>query len=68
MYERDVSRLTDRGDTRLCMPQRHEIYGVFLQFLEIFRGKYIWKYSTVMKNGFSLRQQQLQVIMCHIIT
>ena len=41
MYERDVSRLTDRGDTRLCMPQRHEIYGFFLQFLEIFRGKYI---------------------------
>ena len=68
MYERDVSRLTDRGDTRLCMPQRHEIYGFFYSFWKFFAENIYENILQVMKNGFSLRQQQLQVIMCHIIT
>ena len=52
------------------MPQKHEIYGYFfLQFFESFRGKYKLKnILQEMKNGLSLRQQQLQVIMYYIIT
>ena len=39
----------------------------FLQFFESFRGKYkLTNFLREMKNGLSLRQQQLQVIMyCH---
>ena len=43
------------------MPQKHEIYGylILLFFENILQEK---------KNGLSLKQQKLQVIMYHIIT
>ena len=37
------------------------------EFLEIFRGNHIKNIPQEMKNGFSLRQQQLQVIMYYIL-
>ena len=41
----------------LNMPQNHEIYGLFLQVLESFRGKIYKKYiPQEMKNGLTLRQ------------
>ena len=57
---------TDRGETCLYMPPKNEIYGYFffLQFFESFRGK--CKLKNIlgeMKNGLTLRQQQVQVIM-----
>ena len=43
--------------------------GIFLQFFESLREKYKLKnILQEMKNGLSLRQQQLQVIMYYIIT
>ena len=58
------------AETRVYnMPQKHEIYAFFFffQFFECFRGKYkLTNFLREMKNGLSLRQQQLQVIMyCH---
>ena len=48
---------------------RLEIYGYFLQFFESFRWKYKLKnILQEVKNGLSLRQQQLQVIIYYIIT
>ena len=35
----------------------------FLQFFESFRGKFVKNILQEMRNGLSLRQQQLQVIM-----
>ena len=29
------------AETRLYMPQKHQIYGVFLQFFESFRGRHL---------------------------
>ena len=46
MYKRDVSCWTDHGDTRLYMPQKHEIYEIFLQFFERYCGKFYKKCST----------------------
>ena len=40
----------------------------FLQFLESFRGKYIYNILQEMKYGLSLRQKQLLVVMYYIIT
>ena len=51
----------------LYMPQKHEIYGFFLQFFESLCGKFYKKMFQEMKNGLSLKQQQLQVIMYYII-
>ena len=42
--------------------------GIFLQFFESFVEKYVKYILQEMKNGLSLRQQQLQVIMYYIIT
>ena len=42
--------------------------GIFLQFLESFRGKYIYNILQEMKYGLSLRQKQLLVVMYYIIT
>ena len=47
----------------LYMPQKQEIYGFFLQFFESLCGKFCKKIFQEMKNGLSLKQQQLQVIM-----
>ena len=61
-----MSRVKLIAETRVYnMPQKHEIYAyVFLQFSESFRGKYkLTNFLREMKNGLSLRQQQLQVIM-----
>ena len=44
------------------MSQKHEIYD-FLQFFEIFAENFIKDILLEMKNGLSLSQQQLQVIM-----
>ena len=49
------------------MPQKHEIHGFFLQFFESLCGKFYKNIFQEMKNGLSLKQQQLQVIMYHII-
>ena len=40
----------------------------FYSFSKVFVGKYIKYILQEMKNGLSLRQQQLQVIMYYIIT
>ena len=51
------------------MPQKHEICGYFFySFSKVFAEKYIKNILHEMKNGLSLRQQQLQVIMYYIIT
>ena len=46
MYKRDVSCWTDHGDTRLYMPQKHEIYEIFYSFSNVIAGKFYKKYST----------------------
>ena len=53
---------------RLYMPQKHEIYGFFHSFSKVFAETFIKNILNEMKNGLSLRQQQLQVIMHYIIT
>ena len=62
-----MSRVKLIAETRVYnMPQKHEIYAYFffLQFFESFRRKYkLTNFLREMKNGLSLRQQQLQVIM-----
>ena len=61
-----MSRVKLIAETRVYnMPQKHEIHAYFfLQFFESFRGKYkLTNFLREMKNGLSLRQQQLQVIM-----
>ena len=50
------------------MPQKHEIYGIFYSFSKVFKENFIRNILQEMKNGLSLRQQQLQVIMYYIIT
>ena len=50
------------------MPQKHEIYGIFYSFSKVFKENFIKNILQEMKNGLSLRQQQLQVIMYYIIT
>ena len=50
------------------MPQKHEIYGIFYSFSKAFTENFIKNILQEMKNGLSLRQQQLQVIMLYIIT
>ena len=45
------------------MPQKHEIYGVFYSFSKAFAEEFIKPILQEMKNGLSLRQQQLHVIM-----
>ena len=50
------------------MPQKHEIYGIFYSFSKVFTESFIKNILQEMKNGLSLRQQQLQVIMYYIIT
>ena len=45
------------AETRLYLPQKHEIFGIFLQFFESFRGKIYKIYiPREMKNGLGLRQ------------
>ena len=54
---------------RLYMPLKHEIYGYFFYICStVFAEKYMKNILQEMKNGLSLRQQQLQVIMYYIIT
>ena len=51
------------------MPLKHEIYGYFFYICStVFAEKYMKNILQEMKNGLSLRQQQLQVIMYYIIT
>ena len=51
------------------MPQKHEIYVVFFySFSKVFAENFIKNILKEMKNGLSLRQKQLQVIMYNIIT
>ena len=45
------------------MPQKHEIYQIFYIFSKVFAENFIKNILLEMKNGLSLRQQQLQVIM-----
>ena len=45
------------------MPQKHEIYQIFYSFSKVFAENFIKNILLEMKNGLSLRQQQLQVIM-----
>ena len=45
------------------MPQKHEIYVFFNSFWKVFVEKHVKKIIKVMKNGNSLRQQKVQVIM-----
>ena len=33
--------LTDHGDMRLYMPQKHEIYGIFYSFSKVFAENFI---------------------------
>ena len=68
MYKRDVSCSTDHGDTRLYIPQKHEIYEMFYSFSNVIAENFIKNILLQMKNGLSLSQQQLQVIMYYIIT
>ena len=49
------------------MPQKHEIYVSFYSFSKVFAEKFLQNILQEMKNGMSLRQQQLQVIMYYII-
>ena len=57
------------AETRLYMPQQHEMYGYFFTVFRRFSRKNIIKnILQEMKNGLSLRQRQLQVIMYCIIT
>ena len=44
------------------MPQKHEIYVSFYSFSKVFAEKFLQNILQEMKNGMSLRQQQLQVI------
>ena len=44
------------AETRLYMPQKHEIYGVFTVFRNFSREKFIKNILEEMKNGLSLRQ------------
>ena len=53
---------TDLGDKSFYMPQKHEIYGGSYRFWTVFEEKCKKYILQEMKNGFSLRQQQLQVI------
>ena len=45
------------------MPQKHEIYQIFYIFSKVFAEIFLKNILLEMKNGLSLRQQQLQVIM-----
>ena len=45
------------------MPQKNEIYGFFYSFSNVFAEKFVENILREIKNGWSLRQQQLQVIM-----
>ena len=63
-----MSRQTDHGHTRLYMPQKHEIYGFFYGFSKVFAENFIKNILREMKNGLSLRQQQLQMIIYYIHT
>ena len=59
--------LNCRGDTRFYMPQKHEIYGYFFySFSKVFAEKYIKNILQEMKDGLSLRQQQLPLISYYI--
>ena len=49
------------------MPQKHEIYVSFYSFSNVCAEKFLQNILQEMKNGMSLRQQQLQVIMYYII-
>ena len=51
--------LTDHGDTCLYMPQKHEIYSFFYSFSKVFEENFIKNILQEMKNGLTLRQQQL---------
>ena len=66
MYKRDVSCSTDHGDTRLYIPQKHEIYEMFYSFSNVIAENFIKNILLQMKNGLSLSQQQLQVIMYYM--
>ena len=65
-----MSRVKLIAQTRVYVCHKNmKSMGSFLQFFESFRGKYKLKnILQEMKNGLSLRQQQLQVIMYYIIT
>ena len=56
------------AETRVYMPQKHEIYGYFFTVRRFSRKNIIKNILQEMKNGLSLRQRQLQVIMDYIIT
>ena len=57
------------AETRVYMPQKHEICGYFFTVFRRFSRKNIIKdILQEMKNGLSLRQRQLQVMMYYIIT
>ena len=63
-----MSHVKLTAETRLEMPQKHEIYGYFFkQFFESFPGKYVKNIIQEMKRGLSLRQQQVQVITIYYI-
>ena len=50
----------------LYMPQKHEIHGYFFySFSRVFAEKYVKNILQEMKNGLSLRQEQLQVYVLH---
>ena len=48
--------------------QKSQIYGFFHSFSKVLEENFIKTIRQEMKNGLSLRQQQLQVIMYYIIT
>ena len=51
------------------MLQKNEIYEIFYSFSKVFAENFMKNILLLeMKNGLSLRQQQLQVIMYYIIT
>ena len=50
----------------LYMPEKHEIHGYFFySFSRVFAEKYVKNILQEMKNGLSLRQEQLQVYVLH---
>ena len=50
------------------MTQKLEIYEIFYSFSNVIAENFIKNILLQMKNGLSLSQQQLQVIMYYIIT
>ena len=50
------------------MPQKRVIYEIFYSFSKVLAENFVKNILLEMKNGLSLRQQQLQVIMYYILT